>query len=79
MLMSLLSIEGVGEEVILSAVAFVLALLVFGYYMMRLVNLIIYSSVGQVCDKIFFLCVCVLPLIEMKDENKLFILKRGKI
>lgn len=77
--MSLLSIEGVGEEVILSAVAFVLALLVFGYYMMRLVNLIIYSCVGQVCDKIFFLCVCVLPLIEMKDENKLFILKRGKI
>lgn len=35
MFMSLLSVEGVGEEVILSAVAFVLALLVFGYYMMR--------------------------------------------
>ena len=42
MLMSLFSIEGIGEEVILSVFAFVTALILFGYYMMRFENLMMF-------------------------------------
>ena len=51
MLMSLFSIEGIGEEVILSVFTLVTTLVLFGYYiLMRFVGLKCDEFLCEVCD-----------------------------